>query len=148
MSGSVYENPSGHFFATIKLTTSEEILSEVLPQTEHGVDFLVLSNPIIINENNQVDTEKGIVMSGLVPRKWMIYSNEDLAILYKQHVICISEMDKFGVEFYKRALVAARCSSPIKRKVDTKKHTGYLGKIDALRKKLDSDYNGSPDLTT
>ena len=43
---------------------------------------------------------------------------------------------------------AARCSSPIKRKVETEKHTGYIGKIDKFRKKLDDDYNNSPDLTT
>ena len=76
-------------------------------------------------------------MSGLVPRKWMMYANEELTIVYKQHVVAISEMDKFGVDFYKKALIAAKCSSPIKRKVDTKNHTGYLGKIEQLRKKLD-----------
>ena len=136
------------FFATLKLTTAEEILSEVMPQNEAGTDFFILSNPIMIAESQSVDAGKGVVVSGLVPRKWLMYSNEDLTIVYKQHVVCISELDKFGVEFYKKALIAARCSSPIKRKVETEKHTGYIGKIDKFRKKLDDDYNNSPDLTT
>jgi len=84
------------FYATLKLTTSEEVLSEVLPQEEAGTDFFVLSNPIVIIENNTIDTEKGVMISGLQPRKWMLYSNEDLTIVYRQHVVSISEMDKFG----------------------------------------------------
>ena len=137
---------SESFYATLKLTTSEEVLSEVLPQEEAGTDFFVLSNPIVIIENNTIDTDKGVMISGLQPRKWMLYSNEDLTIVYKQHVISISELDKFGIDFYKKALVAAKCSSPIKRKIDTKNHSGFIGKIDNLRKKLQKDFDGSPDL--
>ena len=117
------------FFATLKLTTAEEILSEVMPQNEAGTDFFILSNPIMIAESQSVDAGKGVVVSGLVPRKWLMYSNEDLTIVYKQHVVCISELDKFGVEFYKKALIAAKCSTPIKKKVDTERNTGYIGKI-------------------
>jgi len=138
----------GCFFATMKLITSEEILAEVLPQEEDGTEFFVLSNPIIISETMQVDQDKGVAMSGLVPRKWMLYANEDMTIVYKNHVVSISEMDKFGVDFYKKALIAAKCSSPIKKKVDTKNHSGYLGKVDKLRKKLEKFYDNSPDLTT
>ncbi len=135
------------FFATLKLITCEEILSEVMPQEENDTEFFVLSDPIVITESPQIDAEKGVVTSVLAPRKWMMYSNEDLIIVYKNHVVSISEMDKFGIEFYRKALIAAKCSSPIKRKVETKNSTGYLGKIEALRKKLDKDYNISPDLT-
>lgn len=134
------------FYATLKLVTCEEVLTEVLPQEEDGTEFFVLSNPITISENHQVDTEKGVVISGMIPRKWMMYANEDLTIVYKQHVISVSELDKFGVDFYKKALIAAKCSSPIKKKVKTEKHTGYLGKIEQLRKKLDKAFNNSPDL--
>ena len=136
------------FYATMKLVTSEEVLSEVMPQEENGTDFFILSNPIVITESHQVDTEKGIVLSGLVPRKWMMYANEDLTIVYKQHVVSISEMDKFGTEFYRKALIAAKCSSPIKKKVETKRNTGYIGKIEQLRKKLEKKFEDSPDLTT
>ena len=136
------------FFATLKLITSEEILAEVMPQDEEGTEFFVVSNPITINESHQIDSEKGIVMSSLAPRKWMMYSNEDLVIIYRNHVVSISEMDKFGEDFYKKALIAAKCSSPIKKKVETKNHTGYVGKIDKLRKRLERHYKNSPDLTS
>ena len=139
---------SNPFYATMKLITSEEVLGEVMPQEEEGTEFFILSNPIIISESHQVDTEKGVVMSGLVPRKWMMYANEDLTIVYKQHVVSISEMDKFGADFYKKALIAAKCSTPIKKKVDSERNTGYIGKIDQLRKKLEEKYKNSPDLTS
>ena len=137
---------SESFYATLKLTTSEEVLSEVLPQEEAGTDFFVLSNPIVIIENNTIDTEKGVMISGLQPRKWMLYSNEDLTIVYRQHVVSISEMDKFGADFYQKALIAAKCSSPIKRKIDTKNHSGFIGKIEKFRKKLQKDFDESSDL--
>jgi len=137
---------SESFYATLKLTTSEEVLSEVLPQEEAGTDFFVLSNPIVIVENNTIDTEKGVMISGLQPRKWMLYSNEDLTIVYRQHVVSISEMDKFGADFYQKALIAAKCSSPIKRKIDNKNHSGFIGKIEKFRKKLQKDFDESPDL--
>ena len=138
----------GCFFATMKLITSEEILAEVLPQEEEGTEFFVLSNPIIISETMQLDQEKGVAMSGLVPRKWMLYANEDMTIVYKQHVVSISQMDSFGADFYKKALIAAKCSSPIKKKVESKKNTGYVGKIKQLRDKLEKAFEDSPDLTS
>ena len=135
------------FFATIKLTTCEEVLCEIMPQEENGTEFFVLANPIIISESNQINPEKGIIVSGLIPRKWLMYANEDLTIVYKQHVVSVSEMDKFGADFYQKALIAAKCSSPIKKKVETEKNTGFIGKIDQLRRKLDQDFDSSPDLT-
>ena len=132
----------------MKLSTSEEVLSEVLPQEEHGEEFFLCQNPIVITESHQVDSDKGVVMSGLMPRKWMLYSNQELCIVYKRHVVSISELDKFGVDFYRKALIAARISSPIKKRVETKNSTGFIGEIDKMRKRLDSTFNDSPDLTS
>ena len=85
-------------------------------------------------------------MSGLVPKKWLLYSNEDMTIVFRDHVICMSELDKFGVDFYKKALIAARVASPIRRKVESKKNTGYIGKIESMRKKLQGMFDASPDI--
>ena len=134
------------FHATIKLVTGEEILAEIIECEENGQDFFLLHNAIIITENNHVDMQKGVVVSGLVPKKWMMYSSDDLQVVYKQHVISVSELDKFGVEFYQKALVAAMASTPIKRKVETKRHSGYVGKIEAFREKLENMFSDSPDL--
>ena len=143
----LYMLDTGCFFATMKLVTSEEILAEVLPQNEEDTEFFVLSNPIIVSENVQIDQENVEGMSGLVPRKWMLYANEDMTIVYKQHVVSISQMDSFGADFYKKALIAAKCSSPIKKKVESQKNTGYIGKIKQLRDRLEQVFDDSPDYT-
>ena len=132
------------FHATVKLITGEEILTEIVECEENGQDFFLFHNPIIITENNHVDMQKGIVVSGLVPKKWMMYSSEDMQIVYRQHVISVSELDKFGIDFYRKALIAAKASTPIKRKVETDKHSGYVGKIEAFRDKLEDMFKDKP----
>mgnify|MGYP001267151821 CR=1 FL=1 len=134
------------FYATIKIVTGEEVLSEIMPTEENGEKFFVLHNPIVIHESTQVDSEKGIVMSGLIPKKWMLFQNEEMAILYPNHVISMSELDKFGVDFYRKALVAAKMASPIKRKVNSDKNTGFVGKIESPRESLEDMFDSSPDL--
>ena len=134
------------FFATMKMITGEEVLAEVMVTEEHGVTFYLLRNPIIVTENTTVDPSKGLVMSGLIPKKWLMYSDDDMTIVHTQHVVTMSEMDKFGVDFYKKALLAAKISSPIKRKVESKKHSGYLGKIKSQRDLIKRMYDKSHDV--
>jgi hypothetical protein len=133
------------FNATMKLVTGEEVLAEVCPTNENGADFFVVTNPIVISEQMQLNHEKGIAVSGLVPKKWMMYCNDDMTIIYKQHVISISEMDKFGTDFYNKALIAARCSSPIKRRVSSEENVGFIGKLKSSRDLLERMYDESSD---
>ena len=134
------------FFATVKLITGEEVLSEVFITEENDQEFVVFKDPIIIVENTTVDPAKGMAFSGLIPKKWMLYSNDDMTVVHKQHVITMSEMDKFGVEFYRKALLAAKVSSPIRRKVESKEHSGYIGSIDSYRKMIKRMYDMSHDV--
>ena len=134
------------FFATIKLTTGEEVLSEVMVTEENDVTFYLLRNPIVVLENTTIDPNKGVVMSGLIPKKWLMYSDDDMTIVHTQHVVTMSEMDKFGVDFYKKALVAAKVSTPIKRKIDSKDHSGYLGRIQSQRDLIKRMYDQSHDV--
>ena len=135
---------SNSFYATIKLITGEEILAEATLTEENGSEFFLVNDPIVVNETMQVDHQKGIAVSGLVPKKWQLYANDSMTIIQKQHVISISEMDKFGVEFYMKALIAAKMSSPVKRKVDSSENVGYVGTIDETRMLLEDLYESSP----
>ena len=135
------DNP---FYATLKLVTGEEVLAEVIPSSEEGIDFFLVSNPIVISETMSIDHQKGVAVSGLVPKKWMLYGNDDMTIIYKHHVISISELDKFGTDFYSKALIAAKVSSPIKRKIESEQNVGYIGKIDKTRTLLEDIFSSSP----
>ena len=134
------------FPATIKLVTGEEVLCEISPTEENGQEFFLVSNPIVVTEQLNLDHQKGVAVSGLIPKKWMMYSGDDLTIVYKQHVISISEMDKFGADFYKKALIAAKVSSPIKRRVSSEENVGFVGKIEQSREALEKMYDNSLDV--
>ena len=135
-----------NFHATIKMITGEEVLAQEMPAEEHDKSFFILSNPIVVNENITIDQEKGIAVSGLIPKKWMTFASDDMTIVYRSHVVSISELDEFGVDFYNKALVAARVSSPVKKKVESKDNSGFIGKIQAFREKLEGTFGDSPDL--
>ena len=135
------------FHATLKLVTGEEILAEVSPCNENETDFFLVNDPIVISETTQIDHQKGVAISGLLPKKWMLYSTDGTTIIYKNHVVSISELDKFGTEFYFKALIAAKLSSPIKRKVDSKNNIGYVGTTKEYRSTLEDIFNDSPDVS-
>jgi hypothetical protein len=134
----------GPFFATIKLITGEEVLAEVMHELDHETndDFFTVANPITVTEMTKIDHQRGVMVSGLVPKKWMAYSaNDDLTIIHKQHVISISELDKFTIDFYRNALKVAKVSSPIKRSIKSEDNTGYVGKVDKSRDDLERIFN-------
>ena len=134
------------FHATLKLITGEEVLAEVCLSEEGDQEFFLINDAIVINETMQVDQQKGVAMAGLVPKKWMNYSSDSMTIIYKQHVISVSELDRFGIEFYKKALMSARMSSPIKKKVSSEENVGYVGSIDESRDFLEAMYDLSQDV--
>ena len=136
------------FHATIKMITGEEVLARVLPTSDNGTDFFVLNDPIIIDEETQINHEKGVAVSGMIPKKWMMFANDDTTLVNKTHVVSMSELDKFGVDFYNKALIAAKAASPIKRRVESKDNAGYLGIIDKFRTDLEDIYKDSHDVPT
>ena len=133
------------FYGTVKLISGEEVIAQVTPAEEEGVEFYILSEPIIVDNNQTIDDIKGIAYSNLVPRKWLQYSGEDMAIVYKDKVLTVSELDEFGIDFYKNALVVARVSSPLKKRVKTNKHKGYLGSVEDARAIFEKLYNSTAD---
>lgn len=129
------------FYASIKLTTGEELTSEVHVTEENGEEVILLSNPIVVDERSYFDDVKGAYITKYIPRKWLITSNDDLIILKKEHIITITEIDKFGKQFYHKALLAARVSSPIKREMSSYDHSGFLGDIEEQRTYLEDLFN-------
>ena len=135
-----------NFHATIKLITGEEVLARVLPNQENETEFFVLNNPIVIAEETHINPEKGVAISGMIPKKWMMFANDDTTIVNKTHVVSMSELDKFGIDFYQKALIAARAVSPIKKKVDSKNNSGYLGATKGFRERLEDLFKNSHDV--
>lgn len=128
------------------MITGEEVLCEIMLTEENGEEIFLVSNPIVFDESSQIDAARGVVLSGLIPKKWMMFADDGMTAVNKKHVVSMSELDKFGIDFYNRALIAARASTPIKRKIESEDNSGYIGKIDKIRDKLNKAFNESPDL--
>ena len=122
------------------MITGEEVLAEVVYIPEKDPYYL-LHNPIVIEEILHMDTRSGSMAMGLSPKKWMTYASDNMTIVYKSHVVSVSEMDRFGEEFYEKAVIAAKITSPIKKKVSSTSNSGFVGNIDSYRKKLETLYN-------
>ena len=130
----------------MKLITGEEVLARVMKTVENGEELFLLDDAIIMEESNSVDPEKGTLTTGLSPRRWMNFGGDGITVVYKDHVITISEMDKYAIEFYEKAVLAARITSPVKKKLKQEEHTGYLGSTDDFRDYLENMYKNSPDI--
>ena len=131
----------GPFFATIMMTSGEEVLAEVCQNEEHGVEYFILFNPIVIEENYNYDDLTGALTPKITSRKWLRFSQDDMVIVHMDKVITISELDKYGISYYQKYLLVAKIKSPVRREMQSKEHTGFLGTVDEQRKQLEDLFN-------
>ena len=131
------------FYAAIKMVTGEEVLARAMKTVENGEEIFLLDEPIVVPESTSIDQDRQVALSGLIPKKWMNYGGDGLVVVYKHHIVSITEMDRWGAEFYEKALLAARVSSPIKKKVQQEEHSGYLGTTEDYRDYLEDLYKSS-----
>jgi hypothetical protein len=132
------------FYASMKMITGEEVLAEVMPVEEsNNSSFFIVTNPIVVQEQHIIDHKRGMMAQTLSSRKWMVYGSEDTTIVNKNHVVSISEMDKFGINFYSHALNAAKIATPIQRKIDSEDNSGYIGTVEDERDRLKKLFENS-----
>ena len=134
------------FFATIKMTSGEEVLSEIIPNEENGVNILLMFNPIVVEESYSYDEDTGSLAPKTTARKWLKFSQDDMVIVNMDNVITVSELDKYGIAYYQKSLILAKVKSPVRREMKTKEHTGYLGTIEEQRKYLEKLFNNDSEI--
>ena len=87
------------FLAAIKLVSGEELLSIVTSVRDDNGDYLIVDNPIEVEE---------IVLSGnkagAKVQPWMKFSKEEQFIIPKEHIITIVEVDAEVQVFYAMSL--------------------------------------------
>ena len=113
------------FLAAIKLVSGEELLSMVTPVNNEDGDYLVVENPIEIEEVILPNKQAGAKV-----QPWMKFSREDQFIIPKDKIITIVEVAEDVEVFYHMSL----------RKLNTDFITDAKGKIstvDEARIKLD-----------
>jgi len=117
------------FLAAIKLVSGEELLSMVTPVNNEDGDYLVVENPIEIEEVILPNKQAGAKV-----QPWMKFSREDQFIIPKDKIITIVEVAEDVEVFYHMSL----------RKLNTDFITDAKGKIstvDEARIKLNKIFN-------
>ena len=113
------------FLAAIKLVSGEELLSVVTPVNDDNGDYLIVENPIEVEEVLLPNKQAGAKV-----QPWMKFSREEQFVIPKEHIITIVEVTEEVAIFYHMSL----------RKLNSDFITDAKGKIstvDEARIKLD-----------
>ena len=113
------------FLAAIKLVSGEEILSMVTSVHDENGDYLIVENPIEVEEVMLPNKQAGAKV-----QPWMKFSREEQFVIPKEHIITIVEVTEEVAIFYHMSL----------RKLNNDFITDAKGKIstvDEARIKLD-----------
>ena len=132
MSQSESQMDKTEFLAAIKLVSGEELLSMVTSVHDENGDYLIVENPIEIEEVLLPNKQAGAKV-----QPWMKFSREEQFVIPKEHIITIVEVTEEVAIFYHMSL----------RKLNNDFITDAKGKIstvDEARIKLDKIFkNGS-----
>ena len=113
------------FLAAIKLVSGEELLSMVTSVHDENGDYLIVENPIEVEEVILPNKQAGAKV-----QPWMKFSREEQFVIPKEHIITIVEVAEEVEVFYHMSL----------RKLNNDFITDAKGKIstvDEARIKLD-----------
>ena len=117
------------FLAAIKLVSGEELLSMVTSVHDENGDYLIVENPIEVEEVLLPNKQAGAKV-----QPWMKFSREEQFVIPKEHIITIVEVAEEVAVFYHMSL----------RKLNTDFITDAKGKIstvDEARIKLNKIFN-------
>jgi len=117
------------FLAAIKLVSGEELLSMVTSVHDENGDYLIVENPIEVEEVMLPNKQAGAKV-----QPWMKFSREEQFVIPKEHVITIVEVAEEVEVFYHMSL----------RKLNNDFITDARGKIstvDEARIKLNKIFN-------
>ena len=121
------------FYATIKLSSNEELLAKVCYLTEE--DCLLVENPLLVTRATQ--KKSGRLVEGFSLSDWVVSTYEELFIIKMEQVVTITEMDNKIKGYYTKHL------SREESDVSMTKEMGYLGSVSDQKKKLEDLFNKS-----
>ena len=117
------------FLAAIKLVSGEELLSMVTSVHDENGDYLIIENPIEVEEVLLPNKQAGAKV-----QPWMKFSREEQFVIPKEHVITIVEVAEDVEVFYHMSL----CKLNNDLITDAK---GKISTVDEARIKLNKIFN-------
>ena len=127
------------FYATVKLSSGEEVISKVCYMVDE--DSLLMENPLLVD---RVTTKKaGKQIDGFSLKEWVASSYDDMFIVGMEQVLTISELDERIKLYYIMNVNNLSSDFDEDSKENLSKEMGYLGSVEATKKKLENLFNKS-----
>ena len=135
------------FFGTLKLSTGEEVLGELLvsqcPETQDDMIFIQHPAKTKVIEMDEAGEHK--VAVGFM--KWMNFSDEEFYVIDEDAVVSIAPMSKEAIRMYSRWVKKEILHEPeVERgQVPVTPSMGLIAKVEDARKHLEKLYNKEPE---
>ena len=128
------------FYATIKLTTGEEIVSKVCYLEDE--DKVLLETPLKVLAAKQ---KKGqLEVSGFSFSEWISASFDNMFIIKRDHIMTMTEIDPMIQDFYEKTLERLENGKSLTgRAGKLTRDSGYLGSVKEMKKSLEDIFNKS-----
>tara|TARA_R100001463_G_scaffold98458_1_gene152967 strand:+ start:1514 stop:1912 length:399 start_codon:yes stop_codon:yes gene_type:complete len=128
------------FYATVKLTTGEEVVAKVVYLADE--DKVLLENPLQVLAAKQ---RKGqLEVSGFSFSEWISASFDQMFILNRSHIITMTEIDAPILDFYEKTLQRLENGKNLTgRAGKLPRGSGYLGSVTDMKKSLENIFNKS-----
>lgn len=133
------------FYASIKLTSGEEIVAKV--SYDLNDDVIIVLEPRIVEKVEM--NKKNMIVEGIVFDDWMNATNENMFIIPRNQIITMIELDNKIKNFYEDHLSdkslyrKSRSTQSNSKRQNPKNHQGYLGSIKEAKRLLENLYNES-----
>ena len=124
------------FYATIKLSTGEELLSKVSYLNDE--DSLLLDRPLIVER--VVQKKSGRAVEGFHLKEWLIATYDTTFIVNMRQVVTITELDPKIVHFYQRHLSIDPDLTLDDNDKGLTRSMGYIGSVQKTKEVLEKIY--------
>jgi hypothetical protein len=137
------------FYASIKLTSGEEIVAKVSYDPDD--DVIVVLDPRVVEKVEA--KKKNMLVEGIVFDDWMNATYENMFIIPRSQIITMTELDE-RIEkcysdhlknkmLYKKSRYTAESKTFNSKRQNPRNHEGYLGSIKEAKSFLEEIYNKS-----
>jgi len=134
------------FYATIKLTSSEELVGKVSYDPDD--DVIIIFNPRIVIRTEM--KKRGIKIEGFEFQSWIRATYEDIFIIPRNQIVTMVETDGRIVSFYEQYLQRKQQEDYMLKnggipghRRDTRIMDGYISSTKEARSILEQIYNKS-----
>ena len=133
------------FYASIKLTSGEEIVAKV--SYDPNDDVVVILEPRLVEKAEEI--KGNLIIEGFVFDTWMNATAENMFIIPRNQIITMIELEPKIISCYEDHLNDRskhrknKSNKSNSKRQNPRNHQGYLGSINEAKKLLEEIYNKS-----